>query len=184
MTSRSRDHDLATFLSVVALCALPQKTLSDDTDTERGATLLAPFKASLKNALRAGLEQGTDVAIDVCKLQAPEIAAELSVKDVRVGRSSHRLRNSANSPPDWVSPLMEAYLEAPVARSPVAIELAGDLTGYVEPIIVQPLCLVCHGTSIEPAIAARIDALYPDDEATGFDVGDLRGVYWAEFATR
>ena len=53
--------------------------------------------------------------------------------------------------------------------------------GYVEPIVMQPMCLTCHGESLAPEIAARISEVYPDDQATGFKVGDFRGVFWVEF---
>ena len=33
-----------------------------------------------------------------------------------------------------------------------------------------------------PAVfAAQLAQLYPEDEATGFDEGDLRGVAWVEY---
>ena len=47
----------------------------------------------------------------------------------------------------------------------------------------QLLCTTCHGESISPGIASAIAERYPDDEATGFAVGDLRGVFWVEFPT-
>jgi hypothetical protein len=43
------------------------------------------------------------------------------------------------------------------------------------------LCLVCHGETLAPEIAAQIAAQYPEDQATGFADGDLRGVFWVEF---
>ena len=42
------------------------------------------------------------------------------------------------------------------------------------PMQEQP-CSVGHGTDIDPAFAARIAELYPDDLATGFEPGELRG---------
>ena len=53
--------------------------------------------------------------------------------------------------------------------------------GYVEPILLQPLCVACHGEAIEPGLATRIAELYPQDRAVGFRVGELRGVFWVEF---
>jgi hypothetical protein len=32
---------------------------------------------------------------------------------------------------------------------------------------------------VEPALRERIRALYPSDEAVGFRVGELRGMFWA-----
>jgi len=36
-------------------------------------------------------------------------------------------------------------------------------------------CLKCHGEQLDPAVQARIKELYPDDKATGYKTGDLRG---------
>jgi hypothetical protein len=115
-----------------------------------------------------------------CQLEAPEIAAALSQDGVRVGRTSHRLRNPSNSSPDWVSPILDSFLANPSGRAPKSVRLPNGRSGYVEPIFIQPLCLTCHGTDISPPVAARISELYPDDEAVGFEVGDLRGVFWVE----
>ena len=41
----------------------------------------------------------------------------------------------------------------------------------------QPVCTVCHGNGIAPEVAARLDALYPDDLARGFEAGDIRGAF-------
>jgi hypothetical protein len=56
--------------------------------------------------------------------------------------------------------------------------------GYVEPIYVQPLCVTCHGATLAPDLQAKIDELYPNDQATGYAAGDLRGVFWAELARK
>lgn len=152
----------------------------------RGAELLAPFKRELQAALQQGLAQGPVEAIAACRVKAPAIARSLSHDGVRVGRASHRLRNPANVPPAWVAPILHAYVASAADRAPRAVQL-GDgpddpdgRWGYVEPIFVQPPCLACHGETLAPDVAARIAALYPDDRATGFRVGDLRGVFWVE----
>ena len=146
-----------------------------------GAAILMPFKQDLKAALVDGLAEGPAAAIAACNVEAPGIAARLSVDGVRVGRSSHKLRNPANAGPDWVEPLLAAYLEDVDNRSPVTVALDDGRTGYVEPIIAQPKCLTCHGATLATDIAERIAALYPEDEATGFAEGDLRGVFWVEY---
>ena len=149
-----------------------------------GAGLLAPFKADLKAALMAGLEKGPAGAIEVCRTEAPGIAAALSSDEVSMGRTSHRLRNSANEAPQWVAPIVATWTAADAERTPVVVELADDRAGYVEPIMVQPMCLACHGETLAEDVAARIATLYPADQATGFSVGDFRGVFWVEFPKR
>lgn len=154
---------------------------AQDEALARGSELLAPFKQELQSALRAGMADGPRAAIDVCHLQAPAIADGLMQDGIRLGRSSHRLRNPANKAPDWVRPLLRGFVDDESNRAAQAVELSKGRWGYVEPIVTQPLCLTCHGESLPPEIATRIEDLYPDDEATGFEAGDLRGVFWLEF---
>ncbi len=154
---------------------------AQEAELARGAELLAPFKQDLKKALKSGLAEGPAAAIRVCRVKAPGIADALSVEGVRMGRSSHKLRNPDNTAPDWVSPIMQSYLDDASSREPRLVELDGDRRGYVEPITVQPLCLTCHGSELAPEVAEQVAELYPEDEATGFEAGDLRGVFWLEF---
>lgn len=164
----------ALVLSVLAACA-------SDTLPPRGPELLAPLKQNLKEALVAGMQEGPLHAVSVCKDQAPAIAASLSLDGVKLGRTSHRLRNPANVSPDWVEPILQGYLADAEDREPAVVSLPGNRQGYVEPIVLQPLCVTCHGKTLAPNLAARINEEYPEDQATGFDVGDLRGVFWAEY---
>jgi hypothetical protein len=154
---------------------------AQEVELARGADLLMPFKKDLQQALKSGLAEGPAEAIQVCRVQAPGIAETLSVDGVRMGRSSHKLRNPANVAPEWVSPIMQDFLEKPSMREPRAVALPGNRWGYVEPIMVQPLCLTCHGADLAPDVAGWIAKLYPEDRATGFAEGDLRGVFWVEF---
>lgn len=150
-------------------------------DAARGAEILVPLKKELKQALLAGMQQGPLNAISVCKEQAPAIAESLSTNGVEVGRTSHRLRNPANVAPAWVNTALQSYLDEGSTRAPEVQRLANNRTGYVEPILLQPMCVACHGRVLAPDVAAHIEEAYPADEATGFDVGDLRGVYWVEY---
>ena len=166
---------------LLALPVVPGTALSQEEDVAHGAELLAPLKIELKQALMAGMQHGPLSAISVCKDQAPAIAASLSVDGVEIGRTSHRLRNPANSAPDWVDPILKEYLGEESDRAPTVVSLENNRQGYIEPIVVAPLCLACHGKTLAPDVAAHINEAYRDDEATGFDVGDLRGVYWVEY---
>ena len=48
---------------------------------------------------------------------------------------------------------------------------------FMKAIPTGEVCLACHGSNIAPNVSARLDALYPDDRARGFAVGDLRGAF-------
>jgi hypothetical protein len=145
-----------------------------------GQSTLVPFKTELKAALQAGMARGPVEALETCHIEAPRIASENSSDSVEIGRTSHRLRNPENAPRPWVEPILAAYLADPETLEPRAIRLTEDRMGYVEPIRIQAVCLTCHGESLAPAVAKEIRRLYPSDRATGFELGDFRGVFWAE----
>lgn len=166
-------------IATFALAACVTQTHEDE--LTRGAELLMPFKQQLQQTLVSGLKQGPGHAITACQLQAPEIANSLSLEGIVVGRTSDRLRNPANVSPEWVTPIMDAWLATSTEREPQIVALADSRFGYVEPILLKPLCLTCHGSNLVSEVTARIDELYPQDRATGFETGDLRGAFWIEF---
>lgn len=145
------------------------------------AQLLFQYKRELQGALQSGMSGGPVAAVTACQLKAPKIADSISRGDFRVGRASHRLRNPANIAPDWVAPVMAAYVANPSERDPRTVSLPDDRAGYVEPIFMQRLCTSCHGENIAPNLSEKIAELYPEDRAVGFKLGDLRGVFWIEY---
>ena len=70
----------------------------------------------------------------------------------------------------------------PEDREPAVVLIDEHTVGYVEPIFMQPLCVTCHGAELAPDLEAKLDELYPGDQARGYVAGDLRGVFWAELA--
>ncbi len=167
-----------TCIVILAACTEAEPEAQVDPAVQ-GAALLVPFKANLKNELVTSMQSGVDEAIAACNTAAPAIASSLSVGGVRMGRSSHKLRNPANVAPDWVAPAIADYLAG--ETQPVTVELDSGRHGYIEPIVMQPLCLTCHGQELQPDVEAKLAQLYPEDEATGFAAGEFRGVFWVEY---
>jgi hypothetical protein len=161
--------------------SLLEPSLLEASLLDKGAEILLPFKRQLQQALKTGMADGPVAAVNICHLQAPAIAESFNAKNIYVGRSSHRLRNPANAPAPWMSALINNYLDAPEQRQPVALRLESGRIGYAEPILTQAVCLTCHGENIAPEVKVQLAELYPADRATGFQVGELRGVFWAEF---
>ena len=54
---------------------------------------------------------------------------------------------------------------------------AGELR-YYRPLTIAPPCLNCHGDPVDmdPRVVEVLQASYPDDQATGYEAGDLRGL--------
>jgi hypothetical protein len=146
----------------------------------RAAAAVADLRTQLLGALTRALARGPEAAIDACRVEAPRIAERVATSGVAVGRTSHRLRNPANAPEPWMVPLLDEFrAAAPQPGAWRAVDLGPRGTGYVEPIVLQPMCATCHGEAVEPALLERIRALYPSDAAVGFRVGELRGMFWA-----
>lgn len=167
----------------LALISLAGIAATGSGEAGRGAELLRPFKERLQSALREGMARGPGEAIGACRLMAPEIAASLEKDGVRMGRTSHKLRNPGNTAPWWVGPVLQEYVEDPGGRTPRLMALPEGRSGYIEPIFAGSVCLACHGREIAPEIQQRLDELYPEDRAVGFEEGDFRGLFWVEYPT-
>jgi hypothetical protein len=153
---------------------------------------LLPFKKNLKGALQGAMKEGGPVAaIDACRLKAPQITQKAGGQGMKVGRTSSKLRNPKNAAPKWVAPLLTELESAPSDKPPRRVvpidgkiegkgDQAGKRMGYVEAIIVQPLCLTCHGSALAPGVRDALKAHYPQDQATGYGAGDFRGLFWVE----
>lgn len=150
------------------------------------------FSTTLKAALAAKLAQGgTPAAIGFCHDEAPKIAARVgATHGVRLGRVAvdGRTRNPANAATAWQAEGLDAF-KAQVAAGTAPADLvrvetralpAGVSLRMMRGIAVEPVCLACHGKALSPETTTALRRHYPDDAATGFDAGDLRGALWVE----
>ena len=128
--------------------------------------------------------EGFDGAIAVCAEVAQERTAEYREtfkNDIR--RVSLRRRNPANEPDDYERRVLESFDGLPVAERPVAehwevvSENGAESLRYMKPLVAGALCLTCHGTpeTVPEAVAEAVAEHYPDDQGTGFELGDVRG---------
>lgn len=104
------------------------------------------------------------------------------VPAVAVGRTSARLRNPGNAPPEWARSHVGATDGRKAAEvPPVAFDL-GDRVGLLRPIEIRRRCLGCHAARDRLRSGTRewLARSYPEDRAVGYALGDLRGFWWAE----
>jgi hypothetical protein len=121
--------------------------------------------------------EGPAAAIEVCSKEAPQIASEISQEHaVSIGRTAIRLRNPKNDPPAWATKLVTDRVE-----KPTYLAQQGKLAALL-PIRLQAPCLMCHGPdeTLPPVVKDALGEHYPDDQATGFAEGELRGWFWIE----
>ena len=147
--------------------------------------LLGQLGQKLKAAMST---DGPVAAVSVCKESAPAIARQLSIaNDAKVTRVGTRVRNQNMGIPNAWQKEALTQLEARLAQGEKAADIeywqvADNGHGkselrYAKAIAVQPQCLSCHGSAqdIAAPLAEKLRIEYPNDQATGYSVGQLRG---------
>jgi hypothetical protein len=153
------------------------------TPSESDKSAMLAAKDALFNRLSGRLTEamgsvGPSGAILVCSEEAKNIAEQVGAEhDVRIGRAGVRLRNPNNQPPAWASKLVEQKSD-----SPTFAVLSTEQSAALLPIQLQAQCVMCHGPKdqLSPDIQDQLAKLYPQDQATGFREGELRGWFWVE----
>lgn len=157
---------------------------SDDAmlgEARKVATTLPPkLLAVLQEEIK---KSGPEGAIPVCRDMAPKMAGEISQQTGwKIKRVSLKPRNEARAIPDaWEKAALEDFDKRAAAGEPPTKLEKGENVGneyrYVKALPVQPLCLSCHGPEdqISPAVKSVLSQHYPNDRATGYSVGQIRG---------
>ncbi len=134
-------------------------------------------------------EEGIGEALKFCNVNAYPIVDSLEeVYKAKVKRASSRTRNPDDAPDKMEEEIIEEYARdiANGSTPEVKIILDDDMAHYFKPIILSAeLCLKCHGkvgTDLLDENYQIIKELYPDDNATGHSLGDLRGIWSISFA--
>lgn len=155
---------------------------------EEAKTAIKAYGGSLKSELQTAMQSGGPVnALTVCNMKAPEIAQSVAAsQQVQISRVSLRHRNPTTGVPnEWQTQVLNDFearkVKGEAIESLVYSEMVkqGDKQEFrfMKAIPTEAMCLACHGTEISPAVMTRINELYPQDKATGFKEGDLRGAF-------
>jgi hypothetical protein len=169
-------------IATTSVHAADKQQLTEDT---RGAikALGSELKTTLKSAMKA---EGPVKAISVCSEQAPGLAKKVSEEQsMEVSRTSLKTRNRLNAPDAWELSVLEQFEQRKsegesvktLEYSETVQHNGNQVFRYMKAIPTDDVCLMCHGKQIQPEISARINQLYPNDQATGFSKGDIRGAF-------
>ncbi len=197
MNTMKKPQLLTASLYLVAHCMLvhvsaiadttPSNLESTTIDSTRSiaSQLLNTLGQKLKTAMST---DGPASAVSVCKEAAPAIANSLSAEHgVQITRVGTRVRNQkmghANA---WQKEALTQFEERlALGEKPADLEywkVVETTNGkrelhYAKAIVTQPQCLTCHGQTqdIPAALAEKIRLEYPNDQATGYSAGKLRG---------
>ncbi|WP_397581087.1 DUF3365 domain-containing protein [Sphingorhabdus sp.] len=180
---------LAIFTSplVLSACATQEPAAAD---IERSTVAADLFQSRLQTALKSALQNGgPTAAVNVCAEVAPAIAAEVSAETgVELRRISLRPRNPGANTQGELRQRLTSLGEAPVdaAGKPSMINwVEGKGTDATHNsmraiIMKDEPCAMCHGTAVAADVRAAIAELYPDDAATGYRAGEMRGAILAK----
>ena len=148
----------------------------------------ASFKA-LSSELMAQMKSGGPaLAVPFCKEQARPILNEVASKyNVTIVRSSDQLRSCKIEPTERELDIINNYKQTILENKELKPIIEIDVTNkkhFYAPIIVKANCLVCHG-KVNETMSVKTDSIikltYPFDIATGYNEGDVRGVWSITF---
>jgi hypothetical protein len=142
--------------------------------------LMGTLVTQLTGAMQAG---GAVNAVDFCSTSAIELTAGVAQEQgLDVKRTSMKYRNPANAPDEDETEALK-YYESALAETgklpgPWVQKAGREEYRFYRPLTVAAPCLKCHGSEgeIAPAVKAILEERYPEDLATGYSVGDFRGV--------
>lgn len=160
-------------------------TLFMEESTTQIKLLASTLKTKLSEAMQNG---GPGKAIEVCSLEAPLITSEVNANsDVTVKRTSLKIRNPANAPNEWETMVLNKFqdqLNNGIPLTDINYAQVSEKDGIrtyrlMKPIPVGGVCLACHGPadSLPEEVKQELKVKYPDDQATGYTTGQIRGAF-------
>jgi hypothetical protein len=167
-------------------------SVSDEELLLKADEVTALLQKRLGSQLKTAMQSGGPVAgIQVCQQIGQSLTNSINEKldGVLVTRTSLRIRNPKNAPTTADRQVMEGWLKqvadtggGKLPQNEIVRRDDGSVVVY-KPILTQQLCMKCHGepATFTPELISLIKKHYPDDQATGFKEGSLRGVFKAIF---
>ncbi len=164
-------------------------SFADSAELNQARELAKQFVGQLQPELGAAMKAGGPVnAIGVCQTKAPQIAQNLSAKsgwDLK--RVSLKNRAATAKADNWEHQVLSRFDQqraqgadpATLEYSEIVHEKGQKTFRYMKAIAIgqgQP-CLHCHGTNINETVKQKLVELYPQDKATGYSEGQIRGAF-------
>lgn len=167
------------------------ETAPIDTATviQEGRTIVQSTFTTLSTNLSGALKEGGVAhALQFCNVEAMPLTDSLSSHyGIEIRRASHRPRNPQNQADSLELASIQAYinqLQENGELKPFVYRHRGQILFHAPIRIASDLCLNCHGspgTDIAKTDLEVIGDLYPEDQATGFEAGELRGIWSITF---
>jgi len=168
------------------------KGLSDDAIADyiqKGVKIAKASGKTLKGKLIAAVDKGgLQNGINTCNKIAQKLMDSLSTKyNTKIKRTSLKIRNPKDQPSqDEIDVLVQFEKEVKAGKKvkPTAKKLDGGEVKVYIPIMIEKVCLNCHGKIGQELKASTYEVIkkyYPNDEAIDYSEGDLRGIWSITF---
>lgn len=168
---------------------MPRQDQQQEHFVVQSSSLIKQLATSLKKELGTAISKhGVPAAIQTCNIQAPILTAQAHADSaLRIRRTSLKWRNPANTPDAWEQSILQKFEQqlaqgTPIEQltfSAVTEENGKSLRRFMRAIPTQDVCLNCHGDekNLSPDVKSVLNNEYPDDRATGFAAGEIRGAF-------
>ncbi|MET0067893.1 MAG: DUF3365 domain-containing protein [Candidatus Thiodiazotropha sp.] len=174
-------------VSSMMMCSVIHADEAMQANVEEGKGVIKAFMTDLKGELQKSMKKSGPVgAISTCNTVAPQLAeAHSQMSRWEVGRTSLKIRNQDNTPDAWETAVLEEFEtrkqagEDPMklVKAEVVEEKGRKVFRMMKAIPTAEVCTKCHGAELAEPVAAKLDELYPQDKARGYQPGDLRGAF-------
>jgi hypothetical protein len=157
----------------------------DSTAVARARQAAGTLGQELLGALGTALQHGPEHALAFCADSAQRWSARHRQEGLEVRRTSLRVRNPLNRPDTVERRILDRLAAAHRAaslpeeyREVLRLPDGGFALQLARPVVVQPMCLACHGdpATFAPEVRAVLASRYPADSAVGYAAGDFRGM--------
>ncbi len=154
---------------------------------EEGLQAAMATKAALGSVLIPTVTQkGTVAALEFCNIKAIPLTDSMSVDQNKV---LYRVSDKPRNPENLANEMELEYIASAKENialgemvTPTVYAIGDRVIGYY-PIITNQFCLQCHGNAgeeISEETLAAIQRIYPQDKATGYSEGEIRGIFVVE----
>ncbi len=177
-----------TLFAINAFATSPARVAQNDQLAGKARRAVAEMAKTLKGELQIAMSQGGPAnAIKVCREKAPQIAEAIGKRyGLIIDRTS--LKPRRRTPDPWEKQVLMTFERRKSSGESVAalehVEITENkgqpVLRYMKAIETKPVCLACHGERVAPQVEQALKALYPADQARGFNVGDIRGAFTVE----
>ncbi|MCK5903496.1 MAG: DUF3365 domain-containing protein [Cocleimonas sp.] len=139
------------------------------------------LKTELQQAMKAG---GPMVALTICNAKAMTITAQIAKEqNAQLSRVSLKERNPSNVPNEWQKKVLEDFDQRAAKGEDIATMGFSEIVDhkgkkqlhFMKALPTGKVCLACHGAEISTNVKDSLAKMYPNDKATGYTLGQVRG---------